>query len=379
MLKQIGALKRWGKRNKKIYMFLKIFYFPISIINKIKFKRNVDALAIEAERDLRKMKTNKNNIFYFGIPIHNNLGDLAQTYCITKWCKDNYPDYGLMKIKTKATFNRKFQAMLKSKIKKEDIIIIQSGYCTQEKHWDHVMHRYIVSNYPDNRIIIMPQTVNFQKKKEMEKTAAIYNKHRSLIFIARDKISYNVAQKAFSQISVLLYPDVVTSLIGTIPLREKREGVLLCVRNDMEKLYTDKQIDSLRKGLLQDYSRVEVTDTNSNLPYNELMANLEDELISKFKEFASYEVIITDRYHGTIFSLIANTPVVVLATTDHKVTTGVNWFEGIYDDTVKVANSLDEALILAKKFARNTQMINNKEYFQSNYYSRLKKVIEQTI
>lgn len=49
-----------------------------------------------------------------------------------------------------------------------------------------------------------------------------------------------------------------------------------------------------------------------------------------------YKVVITDRYHGTIFSLIANTPVIIIKSTDHKVTTGADWFKGIYDDYVYV-------------------------------------------
>ena len=32
-------------------------------------------------------------ILYFGIPMHTNLGDQAQKYCIRKWLKENYPDF----------------------------------------------------------------------------------------------------------------------------------------------------------------------------------------------------------------------------------------------------------------------------------------------
>ncbi|WP_082026255.1 polysaccharide pyruvyl transferase family protein [Prevotella pectinovora] len=41
------------------------------------------------------------------------------------------------------------------------------------------------------------------------------------------------------------------------------------------------------------------------------------------QQFAKYQVVITDRYHGTIFSQIVNTPVIVISSTDHKLRSGV--------------------------------------------------------
>ncbi len=60
------------------------------------------------------------------------------------------------------------------------------------------------------------------------------------------------------------------------------------------------------------------------------------------------KLIITDRYHGTILSLVAGTPVIVIKTTDHKVTTGAEWFRGVYDDYVYLAESLQQAYDIAK-------------------------------
>src|SRR5690606_39434039 len=35
-----------------------------------------------------------------------------------------------------------------------------------------------------------------------------------------------------------------------------------------------------------------------------------------------HKLVITDRYHGTIFAIAANTPVIVLGSTDHKLSSG---------------------------------------------------------
>ena len=51
--------------------------------------------------------------------------------------------------------------------------------------------------------------------------------------------------------------------------------------------------------------------------------------------------------HG-VDSLVACTPVIVLRTTDHKVTTGGEWLKEIYNDHVYLADNLDNAYDIAK-------------------------------
>jgi hydroxyethylthiazole kinase-like uncharacterized protein yjeF len=123
---------------------------------------------------------------------------------------------------------------------------------------------------------------------------------------------------------VQLYPDIVTTLIGSMPNTSERDGVLLCIRNDSEKKYTDDEIKQLKNKLQEAGLFCEVADTNSNLPLKELIANFSSELEKTLDFFARHKVVITDRYHGTIFSMISNTPVIVIATNDHKVKTGIH-------------------------------------------------------
>lgn len=41
--------------------------------------------------------------------------------------------------------------------------------------------------------------------------------------------------------------------------------------------------------------------------------------------------------------MIANTPVIVIQTKDHKVKSGMDWFKGVYDGQVMFAESLATA------------------------------------
>ena len=66
---------------------------------------------------------------------------------------------------------------------------------------------------------------------------------------------------------------------------------------------------------------------NIDEPYDFIVRNTEEIVTEKIKEFSSYDLIITDLYHGMIFSVIANTPVVVLPSSDHKISSGVQFFK----------------------------------------------------
>ena len=79
-------------------------------------------------------------------------------------------------------------------------------------------------------------------------------------------------------------------------------------------------------------------------------------------------------HHGTIFSLCAGTPVIIIKTTDHKVTTGADWFKGIYDDYVYVAEDLDDAYRLASDILSKRISHKLEPYFKEQYYDKLKNI-----
>ena len=94
--------------------------------------------------------------------------------------------------------------------------------------------------------------------------------------------------------------------------------------------------------------------------------------MSTWEKYSKYKLVITDRYHGTIFSLIAGTPVIVLSSADHKLSSGVKWFPiEIFGDYVSYASSLDDAFEKANKMLATPHTHQLPPYFQENYYSKL--------
>lgn len=52
-------------------------------------------------RNIKKIKDNINEkkyIYYFGVPEHSNLGDLAQCYCIRRYFNKYFSDYEVIEV-----------------------------------------------------------------------------------------------------------------------------------------------------------------------------------------------------------------------------------------------------------------------------------------
>ena len=86
--------------------------------------------------------------------------------------------------------------------------------------------------------------------------AESFSKARHLVFFTRDKVSQDIAQRMLPDKRILLYPDIVTTLIGkyTFPSHD-RKGIFLCVRHDSEKFYSNEDLKCLKEALLQ-YEKV---------------------------------------------------------------------------------------------------------------------------
>lgn len=373
-----SKLKKTIKNNPILYKIAHFVKYPIYKMQVIAERRPLfrEELAISLEQ-LSAIHDREKTIWFCGVPTHNNLGDQAQAQCIRKWISENFDcTYRTVELLAFPFYSLKFKRELDRLVTGDDIFIIQSGYCTSESHYNHYMHRYIADHF-ENPILIMPQTVNFHKEKEGFKTGDIYNKHKKLLFLARDKKSFEYAEKYFSGCELRFYPDIVTILIGTKDFKGKREGILFCVRNDGEKLYSTEQISQLQDMFSKKGIRTEITDTNyTDAEKSKGIDTLIDE---KICQFSTYQAIITDRYHGTIFSMVANTPVIVLATNDHKVKSGTEWFKGIYDGAFYNAGSIDEAYEIAMKVIRDNGHISNYPYFKENYYDKLYEEFVKTM
>lgn len=320
-------------------------------------------------------KPEKKRIFFFCTPTHSNLGDQAQLLCWLRLFREWYKEYEIIKVPTKF---REFGTLrtIHKNIRPEDKIFIHSGYLFFDPHTELPFILDIVRDFYDRQIIILPQTVNIMDSWFQHITSQILNSNPNVTLICRDGVSLQKTKKLFPEISSALMPDVVTSLIGDRDFmpkslwHRKRDGILFCLRHDLEKHYSDEEIDRLKKRF--DGIKIDTTDTTIDAKPWVWKKRREALIIKMLEKFAKYQLIITDRYHGTIFSQIVNTPVIVINSADHKLSSGVKWFpHDVFKDNMFYAKDLDEAYHLALNvLSRNGEIIENPPFFKNKYYNK---------
>lgn len=374
--KRAGCMIR-NKLRKFPALYSLFRFLHIMLINVMKLPERVK-LGLKTKKELVGIEENDGGIIWFlCIPRHNNLGDYAQYKCIQMWIKNNYPEYKSIEIPSEP-IHYDFCGvlrLLKALIKKDDIIVFQSGYTSTDLHIDEKVHRKIVGNFKNNLLLFFPQTVNYSSEKELMKTAQLYNQANKLLFLARDRKSYNTIHTVLKTGAVYLYPDIATSWIGSTQFDRvsEKNGILFCIRDDSEKLFDNNSIKGAFKEILSPDTEVAWLDTTLG---KEQSCSL-DIIQEYIYKFSKYELIVTDRFHGTIFSLIANTPVVVLKTADHKVSEGAEWFTKIYPEYIRMAADLKDAADKAQELLSIIQRDNINPIFKEKYYDTLKDKVDK--
>lgn len=315
-------------------------------------------------------------IFLIGTPEYGNLGDQIIAVSELRWLSDFYPNYGIKEFTHETLMKDKKCRLLLSQINKKDLIFLQGGgnlndlYLNCEK-----IRRTIIQKCPENKIILFQQSIFFSDTQKgrvvKEQTEKIYNSHQNFTIITRENKSFELATGIFNSSRVLKYPDMATYLFGkvTSKIDTERNGVLVCIRDDDEKYYSDLQISKMIEILTVDNS-LDFIDTNvhrSVLPKNRLK-----EVQNLIDEIAKYKVMVTDRFHGVVFAILSGTPCVVLRSSDHKIVEGVKWFadyDGIY-----YAKNIDEVPELVKRASElKTFRIPDFTLYFSDLYNELNK------
>lgn len=340
---------------------------------------------------LKIVFTFKKKIFILSQPQHSNLGDQAQLYCTLLWLKKNYPKYTVIELgyfmptlnlppyrKLPFRLIKTFITLLTLKlfVRDKDLFIGHSGYFFVDHHNGWTMFLAILRFFKKNKMIIFPQTINFYTPEIKRIVSEGFNSHSNeLLLMCRDEISYENAQKLFPNIKLLLFPDIVTSLIGTKSFLQKREGILFCIRHDVEAYYSTLDINNLMNKFFN--IKCDKTDTTINISSYKMERNRKKLIESMIEKMATFQVVITDRYHGTIFSAIASTPVIVISSADHKLSSGVKWFpESYFKGYIYYAESLNEAYRIAKYILkRSDYTYKSPSYFKDYYYDKLYNII----
>ncbi len=334
----------------------------------------------EIRKLLEDASRSDKHIYYCGVCESSNMGDMAQTYCTLNWFEKNYPEYVVLKCRTSVFRDEKVDLIsaMRKVMQKNDIVFFQSGYNTHDlgDGREDLMHQKVIQAFPNIEMIMLPQTVFFESEERKQLCSNVYNAHKKLLFFSRDPVSLRISEEMFPNLTIKLYPDIVTSLIGYYQGSENRTGIFLCRRKDVEQFYSEDEYLEIANELRQIDNEVTIADTIISASNNDIYNQLKEYVEDMIKTFGCFRIVVTDKYHGLIFSLISNTPVIVLKTKDHKVTSGYEWFSKVYPDRVFYAEKPKDITFLCEKILKNPQYYKLDNYFDREYYHRLKDEID---
>jgi len=328
-------------------------------------RRAIRAGRIWLNRVLKVFRT-KPLFYLIGVPVHGNMGDQLIAYAEIEWLKDNYGSYPVIEITHTEMLRDKGLKLLLSQIKKNDLIMFHGGGNFGDRYIDSErFRRLLLGKLKTNKILQFPQTISYSDtedgKKQKENTFELCDSHPFFVLAVREEGSYKTATDALKRTKILLCPDIATYLFGK-PLcgKRQRKGVLFCLRDDKEKFLEDGKITGVLEVVSQKYS-VQRGDTHIGRQVPK--AAREHEIKRLLSEFTRYEVVVTDRFHGIIYSLLAGTPCVALRSADHKITEGIKWFkdcQGLF--FAEKAEDVPQLIEVAKT-ALDFEPINFSNYF----------------
>lgn len=265
-------------------------------------------------------------IYLMAAPDYGNLGDHAIAIAEKKVLHEIFPEHKLIEIDC-GTYNN-CEEDLKRIISDKSMILITGGGFLGDL-WMNMegIVRSVISNYPDNKIIILPQSLYFRNKSgvEYENTCRIYRSHRNLKMILRERFSFEEAHKILSEDKTFLLPDMALYLEESMPPHEPGKHVLLCMREDKERILSDE-----KQKMIHDFfsERGWQISESSNITENFSTDQRDSRVMARLKEFHDADLVITDRLHGMIFSVLAGTPCIAFNNLSRKV-------EGVYSEWLK--------------------------------------------
>lgn len=277
-----------------------------------------------------------------------NVGDHAQAIAIHEWFEKHFGGVPVVELdKDRST---ELLPVLRFFISHRDVIFLHSGGNLGDRgKWSENARRALIAHFHRTRVISLPQTIFFSDTSdgriEREKTVSVYGQHPRLTVMGRDPRSAGLAAQMFPGAHTLCMPDFVLSLPGQPPVhRSCPASILLCLRLDNESALEESTREIMERQIPYHTRRYDTTLDHPIEP-----SRRSDELRAALSVFEAHDAVVTDRFHGVIFSVLCGKPVVVLQTVDHKLSSAMEWFTDLrhvkmVNDPVDVPAAIEEVL-----------------------------------
>ena len=162
------------------------------------------------------------------VPYYTNIGDTLIWEGTKHFLKD---------IPHKCLYTASVETYRYRPLPPDTVILLQGGGNFGDlwrRHQD--LRLEVIRAYPNNKIIILPQTVFYKDDAVFQDDAKIFNSHNNLYICARDTVSFEYLQQSLT-CNLLLVPDMAFCITEKLLQKyNKKEGsrTLFLKRNDPE-------------------------------------------------------------------------------------------------------------------------------------------------
>jgi pyruvyl transferase EpsO len=310
----------------------------------------IDRLKSQIDGVLAPLLSGYTSCVLFDFPDHNNVGDSAIFLGELKYLRLRHniePSY----------ICRADQCDVKridTRYKDAVILAHGGGNFGDLWTWHHDRREALLENFPGRRIIQLPQTIQFESRAALQRTAEIIKRHGNFVLLVRDMRSYELAVKEF-ECTVIACPDMALWMGELKRPRTPTHELLLLLRKDHERapgvestvetgprtsIVRDWEMDgkpmravrklaALAEVIVRRKAAVNAGDELRN-QYFKLLSERRFE--RGLRLLSSGEYIITDRLHAYILALLLDIPRGVIDNSYGKLSGFIDmWMQG---DTV---------------------------------------------
>lgn len=284
-----------------------------------------------------------NNYIFIDLPYYANIGDTL----IWKGTEDL-----LKKIPYNCLLRASYQTFQYPDLAEDTVILMMGGGNWGDLYEPHnILRRKVVQHYPNNRIIILPQTIYYDGAGNARNDAKIFRNHKKLTICARDKYSYRFLKAFGFGSDIRLVPDMAFC----INVKELKQYAKPTLNKDLlfKRIDKEKTDTHIIEYISKDYDISDWPLYGEDDPALSCLFDLIKK--KKWKEADDYAVytylpnrvrvgvelisqynrVISDRLHASILSILLGKEVFVLDNSYGKNSQYYNtWLKGVNNVTL---------------------------------------------
>jgi len=296
--------------------------------------------------------------FVFLAADYGNIGDLAITAAQKNFLRNHFPERQLVTVPISATIQ--LLRSIQAQINQHDLVTIIGGGNMGSLYPDiEQLRQLVIRSFPHNRIICFPQTLDWDEsvisERALRQIVRTYSRHPDIHVFAREAITRDMLSKLFhghGNVIIGYVPDIVMSATaGALGAKfdAAPSGILRCLRDDRECALDSECYAQLDAALASTGHLITQTDTHAG------GSQLDDSqcaqlLAGKLEQFRGARLVVTDRLHGMILSVLAGTPCLVLPNANHKIRQ--TWFDWLQENPGVAFLELDHFDTLSQVLGR---------------------------